>query len=363
MTMAVHFLTGFPGFLGGALVPRILERSPNERVVCLVQPKFMALARARVDAVDAIVPGAAPRVRLVEGDITRPWLGIDDGGGLAGTVTEVWHLAAAYDLAVSRPLGMRVNVEGTRNVLDFAAACPGLRRVHYVSTCYVSGRYSGTFAERALEEGQRFNNFYEETKYLAEVDVRRRMGAGLPATIYRPAIVVGDSRTGETQKYDGPYFVARWLLRQPRVAVMPVVGDARRHYLNVVPRDFVVDAIAHLSRQPRSAGETYQLADPAPLSVGEWLDALAAATHRRLVRVPLRRSVAKWSIAHVPGVYRLMRIPAEAVDYFEHPTRYDTTAATRDLAGSEVEVPTARTYIPRIVDYVRRHPREVGVMV
>ncbi|HVE78460.1 MAG TPA: SDR family oxidoreductase [Gemmatimonadaceae bacterium] len=361
--MAVHFLTGFPGFLGAALLPRLLERSAEERVVCLVQPKFIALARSRVEALRATVPGAARRVRLVEGDIAGVGLGLGDPAAIAATVTEVWHLAAVYDLAVPAAVGMRVNVEGTRHVLDFAASCPGLRRVHYVSTCYVSGRFAGTFAERSLEAGQRFNNFYEETKYLAEVEVRRRMSAGLPATIYRPAIVVGDSRTGETQKYDGPYFIVRWLLRQPRLAVMPVVGDARRHYLNVVPRDFVVNAIAHLSRQPRSAGETYQLADPAPLSVEEWLSALATATGRRLVRVPMRRAVAKWSLAHVPGLYRLMRIPPEAVDYFEHPTRYDTAAVTRDLAGTEVEVPPARSYIPRLVEFVRRNPRDVGVMV
>ena len=111
---------------------------------------------------------------------------------------------------------MRINVDGTRNVLDFAQEARNLRRLHYVSTCYVSGRTAGVFTEHDLEKGQSFNNYYEETKYLAEVEVQQRMRAGLPTTIYRPAIVVGDSRTGATQKYDGPYFVIRWLLRQPR---------------------------------------------------------------------------------------------------------------------------------------------------
>src|SRR6185295_13240080 len=107
----------------------------------------------------------------------------------------------------SREVGMRVNVDGTRHVLDFAAAQPSLERLHYVSTCYVSGRYQGVFAESDLEKGQTFNNYYEETKYLAEVEVQRRMREGLPATIYRPSVVVGDSTSGATQKYDGPYFV------------------------------------------------------------------------------------------------------------------------------------------------------------
>jgi len=120
---------------------------------------------------------------------------------------------------------MKVNVEGTRHMLDFADGCSSLRRFQYVSTCYVSGRYAGIFRETDLSKGQTFNNFYEETKYLAEVEVQEQMRQGLPATIYRPAIVVGDSRTGDTQKYDGPYFAIRWLLRQPGIAIMPVVGD------------------------------------------------------------------------------------------------------------------------------------------
>ena len=96
-------------------------------------------------------------------------------------------------------------------------------RFHYVSTCYVSGRYSGVFGEEDLEKGQTFNNFYEETKYHAEVEVQKRMKNGFPATVYRPAIVVGDSHTGATQKFDGPYYVIRWLLKQPYVAIMPMV--------------------------------------------------------------------------------------------------------------------------------------------
>src|SRR5207247_6389267 len=134
---------------------------------------------------------------------------------------------AIYDLSVSRDAGMRVNVDGTRHVLDFAERCPSLQRFHYVSTCYVSGRHHGVFGEDDLDVGQRFNNFYEETKFLAEVEVRRR--SGLPVTIYRPSVVVGDSRTGETQKFDGPYFVIQWILRQPRVAFLPVVGRPSRY--------------------------------------------------------------------------------------------------------------------------------------
>jgi thioester reductase-like protein len=356
--MDAIFFTGFPGFLGSALLPRVMARAPHAEAVCLVQPQHAVVARARAAALTAADPTLRDRIRIVHGDITQPGLGVRDRD-LAGRIVEIFHLAAIYDLAVSRDDGIRVNVEGTQLVLDFAADCRRLRRLHYVSTCYVSGRFRGTFTEGMLEEGQQFNNFYEETKQLAEVRVRAAIRQGLSATIYRPAIVVGDSRTGETQKYDGPYFALQWLLRQPRVAVMPVIRDDRRREFNVVPRDFVVDAIAELSNRMESLGRTYALADPRPLTVDALLDLLAAATGRRMVRVPLPLGVAKGFIDRVPGVRRLMRIPSPAVDYFVHPTHYDTTNARADLARRGIECPRLESYIDTLVAYMRAHP-EVG---
>jgi thioester reductase-like protein len=357
--MATIFFTGFPGFLGVELLPRVLARRREERAVCLVQPKFAALARAKADALVAKDPALGGRIVLVEGDITRRGLGLDDADAIATDVVELWHLAAVYDLAVPREVGMKVNVEGTRNVLDFAERCPNLSRFQYVSTCYVSGRHAGIYTEGDLEKGQAFNNFYEETKYLAEVDVRARMSRGLPATIYRPAVVVGDSATGATQKYDGPYFVIQWLLRQPiDLAIMPTVGDLRAEF-NVVPRDFVLAAIDHLSGRPESKGKTYQLADPAPLRVSQILTETARATGKRLVRVPLTRNLAKAAIQHVPGVYQLMRIPAPAIDYFVHPTHYDTRNVLADLQGSGISCPPFPSYVDRLVAFMREHP-EIG---
>lgn len=353
------FFTGFPGFLGSELLPRVLERAPEHDALCLVQPKFAALARERAQAITRAHPALRGRIRLVEGDITEPGLGIRTGEVDRGEVTEIFHLAAIYDLGVPREPAVRVNAEGTRHLLDWAGECARLARLQYVSTCYVSGRYEGTFHEDELEQGQRFNNFYEETKFLAEREVRARMAAGLPATIYRPAIVVGDSTSGATQKYDGPYFAIQWLLRQPRMAVMPVVGRPDEVRLNVVPRDFIIAAISHLSAQAGSAGRTYQLADPEPLTIGEMLDVLGRAMQKQVVRVPLPLGVAKGALAHVPGVYRLLRIPASSLDYFAHPTRYDTTNTRAGLAGSGIEVPRFAEYAARLVEFARAHP-EIG---
>ncbi|WP_156689182.1 SDR family oxidoreductase [Mycobacterium sp. Marseille-P9652] len=349
-------MTGFPGFLGSALLPNILKRTDGS-ATCLVQPKYRAAAQRRAEQLCTSDPFLEGRIQLAEGDITEPGLGLAPDA--LADVTEVWHLAAAYDLTVPRDVAVRVNVDGTRHVLDALERCPRLTRLHYFSTCYVSGRYSGPFSEDDLEVGAAFNNYYEETKNLAEADVRWHMDAGLPATIYRPAIVVGDSRTGETQKFDGPYFVMQWLLRQPRLAVMPVAGDPTATRVNVVPRDFVIDAVAYLSGLPASEGKTYQLADPRPLTVDEMADVLAEATGRQLVKVRLPRSVAKASLAYVPGLYRLMRIPPEAVDYFAHPTYYLTEHCRADLAGSGIEVPSFGSYVDRLVEYMRHH-REVS---
>jgi len=351
--------TGFPGFLGSELLPRILAREPDAAAVCVVQRRFLPIARERLLALETRDPSLRGRIRLAEGDITDANLGLRDADALKPRVTSIYHLAALYDLSVARDVAMRVNVQGTERVLHFAAQCPQLERLHYVSTCYVSGRHRGVFHESDLDVGQTFNNHYEETKYLAEVAVRRMMRAGMPATIYRPSIVVGDSITGETQKYDGPYFALQWLLRQKRLAVMPVIGRPGETEFNVVPRDFVVDAITWLSGLPRSRGATYALADPQPLTVDEILRSMAAFTERTMVRVPLPLGMAKWSIERMPGVYELLRIPSSAVDYFVHPTRYDTSATTAALGSSNIVCPRFTDYAPALVRFMRAHP-EVG---
>ncbi|MGE0639726.1 MAG: SDR family oxidoreductase [Thermoanaerobaculia bacterium] len=352
--MARVFVTGFPGFLGSELVRRVLRRRGRPGVLCLVQPKFAPLARERVAEVEADDAKTRGRIELLEGDITEPGLGLPSP--VADGITEIFHLAAVYDLAVPREVGLKVNVDGTRNVLDFAATCTALKRFQYVSTCYVSGRWAGIFREDDLEKGQRFNNFYEETKYLAEVDVRRRMAAGLPATIYRPAVVTGDSVTGETQKYDGPYYVLRWLLKQPTVAVLPVPGDPERARINLVPRDFVIDAIDALSTAKSALGNCYHLADPEPPTIDEAIRLMGEATGRMIVRVPMPATVAKTAIDHLPGVYRLLGIPSSAVDYFQHPTFYDTAHADRDLGALGIRCPRLADYMPHLVSFMKDHP-------
>lgn len=363
--MRTIFFTGFPGFLGSRLLPPVLQRAEDTHAVCLIQSKFSDLAHRRVGEILSLHPDLEGRLQLVTGDITQPDLGLDaaTAGRVRGETVEIYHLAAVYDLSVPEEVGQKVNVDGTRHLLDFARACgesgEPFRRFQYVSTCYVSGPHPGEFTESDLDVGQRFNNFYESTKYEAEVLVQERMKEGLPVTVYRPGIVVGDSRTGATQKFDGPYFIIRWILRQKGIAVVPVVGDPAKYRVNVVPRDFVIDAMVQLSGLEVSSGTVYQLADPAPLTVDEMMDEITRHVDRKVVRMKLPKAVAKGMIEYVPFVERIMQIPAASVDYFTHPTTYTSENTQRDLAGSGIACPPFPSYVEALMRFVEKHP-EIG---
>ncbi|MDH5019095.1 SDR family oxidoreductase [Halobacterium rubrum] len=349
------FLTGFPGFLGSALVDRLLDR--RETVHCLVQPKYREAAEAR--AADLAGEDRQDAIVLHAGDVTEQGLALDDDARetIRAETRELFHLAAVYDLAVDRAVGEAVNVDGTRHVLDLAEVCTDLECFHYVSTCYVSGRHDGVFGPDDLDVGQSFNNHYEATKFEAELLVQERMAEGLPATVYRPAITVGDSETGRTQKYDGPYFVMRWLQRCPGVAPLPVFSGAASTELNVVPRNFVVDAIDHLSEHGEP-GTVYQLCDANPPTIPELTRLLADVTDTRVLPVPSTPGLAKRLLG--TGLGRSVAgIPPETLDYFTHPTTYVAPHTRRDLAGSGIACPAFESYVDVLAAYARDNP-EVG---
>ena len=349
--MTTLLMTGFPGFLGSALLPRLLDRR-DTRGVCLVQRSHLELATRRIEEV-----GLAPRVDVLPGDITRPSLGLTAAECSAlGDVVEVWHLAAVYDLAVPPEIAHRVNVEGTANVIAFCGTLADLHRLQYVSTCYVSGAYAGEFPEDGLDEGQLLRNHYESTKFEAEMLVRKAITDGLPATIYRPGIVVGDSTTGATQKYDGPYFLANYVRRLPWVTLVPRVGDPDTVRFSLAPRDYVLDAMDELSVLPQSVGRTYALTDPEPPTVRDLVDVVAGYFGKRVVWLPLPPRQTRALIDRVPGAERVLGFPAESVDYFASPTTYSTTNTTSDLAGTGVACPPFATYARRLLDFMVAHP-------
>ena len=341
-------LTGFPGFIGARLLPRLLELSPEERFVCLVQERFLDVARRELSAIEVRAPAARGRLSTVVGDITQPGLALsaDDAARLRRELAAPYHLAAAYDLAVSRELGMRVNVEGTRNVLAFLAEAGHLERLHYVSTAYVAGSATGVFRESDLDVGQGFKNHYEETKFLAEVEVVR---SGVPAAIYRPSVVVGDSRTGETGKFDGPYFTLSAMEKVPSPGVFVRIGSGQNP-ANLVPVDFVVEALARLSTRRGTGTHTYHLTDPHPLNVIEVERLFARALGRSFAYVPVPRRLAK-AVFGLGPVRRHFGMPAQILDYFDHPLRFDTTEAGRALSALGIECPRFPDYADRLVSF------------
>ena len=346
----VGLFTGFPGFLGARLLPRLMELRSDLRFCCLVQRRFLEAARTAVDEMTSAHPHTAGRVSLVVGDITEEGLGLSATAAreLRRDLVCAYHLAAVYDLAVRRDVGQRINVQGTRNVLAFVSEARRLERLHYVSTAYVSGTAVGLFRETDLDVGQSFKNHYEETKFLAEVEVVK---AGLPTTTYRPGIVVGDSRTGETGKFDGPYFVLTAMERVFSPGVFLKVGSGRNP-VNIVPVDFVIESLARLSTSPVSEGKTYHLTDPQPISAHEVAELFARSLGKSFVYPPVPLALARLMFAPSP-VQRFFGMPVEHLDYFDHPCRYDARVATRDLHEMGVACPRFPDYVQRLVAFYR----------
>ena len=355
--MPAVFLTGFPGFLGSALVGRLLDRhDADTTVTCLVQSKFRSEAEDRAAEIEAD-HGTEARIELVEGDITESDLGLgDDYDDVADATVAVYHLAAIYDLTMDRAPGKAVNIEGSRNVTEVAAAADA-DRYHSVSSVVVAGDYEGRFEEGMLQEGQTFFNYYESTKHMAEVVVRERMDE-VPTTIYRPGVAVGDSETGETQKYDGPYAFVEGLVDQGSTAVIPVPRGASKAEFNVVPSDYIVDAIGYLSGIEESEGKTYHLADPDPPSTTELVKILgdAAGKDRTLVVPYPKRLIEGIRGSLTPLLGESELIKSGGLEYQTWPASFDCTNAVEDLEGSGVECPHFSEYAENLVAFYEANP-------
>lgn len=355
------FLTGFPGFIGTRLVRELVERDQELEVIALIQQKFLHSAEAARSILFEEIQGSSKRIQFVSGDITQENLGMRDMDSISSQVTGIFHLAAAYDLAVSRAVGMKVNVEGTKNVVEFAKRCENLKRLDYVSTAYISGDFTGNFSEDDFDRGQKFKNHYEETKFLAERVVRD--AKEIPSVIYRPGIVVGDSRTGETSKYDGPYYVLRAMQTLPNLFPFPKIG-AGNVEVNLVPIDFVVDALAALSVENGALNNTYHLTDPSPLKVSELQNMFAKTLGKRFIIYPLPPALAKRAMKF-SFVRRIYKMPAELIDYFVQNVHYESTNTTVALRKLGVVCPSFPDYFKNLLGFFRSHPQEElqGILV
>jgi len=347
------FITGFPGFIAGRLVKRLARQ--HARFILLVQPALLERASEEVALIISEIGGNAENFSIVEGDITKPGLGVsaDEFERARNETTTLFHLAAIYDLAVARNVAMRVNVEGTRNVNKFARMTKSLHRYHYISTCYVSGKREGIIMEAELLHDAGFRNHYEETKYLAELEVDA-LKSELPITIHRPAVVCGDSRTGETAKYDGIYYLIHYLLRWPGGLTLLNIGN-REVRLNLVPIDFVIDAILALATNDRAVGATVQLADPAPLTTHQLFDEISKAIGGRDSFATVPAGIV-YPVLMLPFASKITGLPHSAVPYFFLEQTYDTRHARELLEPHGVRCPSFPEYVSALVDFVARHP-------
>jgi len=312
-------------------------------------------AHDEINRIGSLTGRSVAEFQFVQGDIAEPNLALNasDLELVQQETTRVFHLAAVYDLAVPEDVAMRVNVGGTRNVVALARSLPHLKQFHHVSTCYVAGKREGVILESELRHEAGYRNYYEESKYLSELEVDSAKG-DLPVTMYRPSVVCGDSRTGETGKYDGVYFLINYLLKWPSLLSTINIGN-HKVSLNLVPVDFVVDAMAALAFDERAIGKTLQLADPSPLTTNQLFNTIANSIdgHRSKITAP-----AKWVrfFLMLPPSPRITGLPHHAVPYFFVRQLYDTRQAGELLAAHGIQCPPFETYVDRIVDFARQHP-------
>ena len=347
-----YFVTGATGFIGKRLVARLLEREGDVHVLVRAQS---------VDKVAAMFDD--PRVKPVIGDLSQELLGVDPST-LQG-IDHFFHLAALYDMTASAEDNESTNVLGTHNAVALANALGGT--LHHVSSVAVAGEHKGIFREDYFDQGQKLPTPYHQTKYDAEALVRAE--ATVPFRVYRPAVVVGDSTTGEMDKIDGPYyfFTAIKKVRHLLPEWVPLIGP-EFGYTNIVPVDFVADALDHIAHQPGLDGQAFHLTDPRGQRVGEVLNAFARSAHApqlamrvdtklldllpkgafsMLMKLPQLRDIRRTLLAD-------LGIPDEVIGHMALVPQFDTRDTERALEGSGIAVPSLDSYATKLWDHWER---------
>jgi nucleoside-diphosphate-sugar epimerase len=353
-------VTGYPGFIGKRLVEHLAQEGTG-RVLALVQPRHLDEARSLASRVRGVP------VEVLAGDVTDLHLGLsgEEVERVAASVTRIFHLAALNQLTVSRDLAWRTHVDGTRNVLEVARECPRLARLVHFSTCHVAGAREGVIAEDELDRGQEFRNAWEETKFHGE-KVVARAAETLPITIVRPSTVVGDSRTGEIDRFEGPYALGILLVASPLVVPLPLPGNGIAP-LNVVPVDFVVRAAVHLAGDAAAKGRTFHLVDPNPMSVARVYELIAERANRRIPKLTFPARAAE-AVLRLPLLERVTRPQRAALGYINQLAWFSSANTLELLEGTGIRCPRLSTYLDTLIayvreDYARRQAAEAEMLV
>jgi NAD(P)-dependent dehydrogenase (short-subunit alcohol dehydrogenase family) len=360
-----YFVTGATGFIGKRLVKALLARR-GAIVYFLVRPG----SEGKVAGLLADWGTTKARAVAVTGDLTEKKLGVsaDDLKALKGKVDAVYHLAAVYDLAADAESQVAVNVDGTRNMVEFAKAIDA-KHVHHVSSIAAAGLYEGVFREDMFDEAEGLDHPYFLTKHESEKIVRKE--CKVPWTVYRPAFVVGDSVTGEMDKIDGPYYFFKLIQRMRQILPpwFPSIGlEGGR--INIVPVDFVVKALDHISHAKLDVkGRCFHLVDPMGYRVGDVLGIFNKAAHAPKMNLFVNaalmgfipKSVKKGLMALAPvrriraAVMKDLGLPDDIFTFVNWPTRYDCRETVAALKGSGIECPNLNDYAWRLWDYWERH--------
>lgn len=350
-----YFFTGFPGFISNQLIRKVLMKNGNKGIVyALVLPSMHNRAAVEREEIIQDLHLKEEQFQIIEGDITKPLLAIEKhvSERLFEAITHVFHLAAIYDLAVPREFAYLVNVTGTNYVNEWVKNIKNLNRYVYFSTAYVAGLREGILYEHELIKPPAFKNHYEETKYEAEVLVDGLKGK-LPITIIRPGIVKGHSITGETTKFDGPYFILNVLDRLRFLPIIPQIGKSDA-VINLVPIDYILDATAYLSFFEDGVNKTYHLTDPHPYKVSDIYEMMMVAllNKKPVGRMPL--SIAKLAL-NIKALRKALGCEKEALDYFTWKGTFDCTQAQEDLRQSQISCPDFKDGIPAMVEFYLQH--------
>jgi thioester reductase-like protein len=324
----VVLLTGLPSFAARTTCEEIVRTSPKTLVHALVRSKFETEAR---EILDALPMDQRSRIQLVEGDAAAMDLGLSGAEfrQLASEVDRIHHAASVSYLGVERATAEHVNVQGAHEILEFAAACSSLKCLVHHSTALVSGDRTGTVLEEELKHDQRFRNVVEETKARAEKLMRAAMPK-IPIAVLRPSMVVGDSQTGEIDRFDGPYLIILLIVTSPAEMALPLPGRSDAP-LNLVPADYVARASRAIGLDPRSPGRTFHIVDPAPLTARRVFELVALAGGRRMPRGFIPANLTK-ALLRTPGLERFAKSPRAFLDALATPVTWASPNADEILA-------------------------------
>lgn len=348
--------TGFPGFITSQLIREQLNKQQTDNIFVLVLP--MEVEKAKLEKEKILLEFPSSSIEIIEGDITLPNLNLSDilVKELQSKIDVFWHLAAIYDLAVPKELAWNVNVHGTANVNEFVRGIEKLQRYMYFSTAYVAGTRTGVLLETELIRPDNFKNYYEETKFEAELLVEE-LKAQIPVTIIRPGIVRGNSQTGETIKFDGPYFLFNMIDRLKKLPLIPYIGHSTST-LNTVPVDYIFEAATYLSALKQAEGKTVHLTDPTPHPIQEILRAVTLEITGKKPRGHLPLGLTRAFMKN-KTLQRKLGVEYESLDYFTWDAHFDTTVISELLADSSIKCADFLDTLPAMAKYYENNKKQL----